>query len=59
MPMFSRLEINELLALVLRLKTVVFMPGEAIGRRGTKCNEMYFISEGIVEETHYNTKSVL
>jgi CPA1 family monovalent cation:H+ antiporter len=49
-PIFAFLEIGELLAIISKLKTIVFMPDEVIATRGEYCREMYFINEGIVNE---------
>ena len=43
-PLFSELEVSELLHIIAHLKTEVFMPGDYILRRGEIGNKIYFIS---------------
>ena len=48
-PLFNHLETNEILRIIQKLKTEIYMPGDKIIREGEKGNEMYFLAEGIVE----------
>ena len=49
-PLFSELEISELLYIISNLKTQIFMPNDYIIRKGEIGREMYFITEGMVTE---------
>ena len=48
-PLFCHLETNEILRIIQKLKTEIYMPGDKIIREGEKGNEMYFLAEGVVE----------
>ena len=48
-PLFKELELNELVWIIQRLKTDVYLPDDYIVREGEIGNEMYFIIEGIVK----------
>lgn len=48
-PLFCHLETNEILRIIQKLKTEIYMPSDKIIRAGEKGNEMYFLAEGIVE----------
>ncbi|KRX11005.1 Cyclic nucleotide-binding protein [Pseudocohnilembus persalinus] len=52
-PLFSGLELSELLSIIQKLKTQVYMPNETIYRTNDISNEMFFISEGIIEQITY------
>ena len=48
--LFSHLEVQEILWIVNKLRTRVFMPGDYICEKGESIYEMGFIVEGVVEE---------
>lgn len=48
-PLFCQLETNEILKIIQKLKTEIYMPGDKIIREGEKGTEMYFLAEGVVE----------
>lgn len=48
-PLFRELEPIEVLSIIQRLKTNIYMPGDKIIREGEKGQEMYFITEGTCE----------
>ncbi len=49
MPIFRELENAEILELVKRFQTRVYMPRDCIIEEGNRTRHMYFIKEGIVE----------
>ena len=48
-PLFCHLETNEIIRIIQKLKTEIYMPGDKIIREGEKGNDMYFLAEGVVE----------
>ncbi len=48
-PLFSHLESNEILTIIQKLKTEIYMPEDLIIREGELGNQMYFLIEGVVE----------
>jgi len=52
-PLFKDLDRTEILNVISKLKTSIYMPGDRIVREGEKSKEMFIIHEGVVE---INTK---
>jgi len=48
-PLFKELDPKEILSIIQKLKTAIYMPGDKILREGEKNTEMFFIQEGTVE----------
>lgn len=48
-PLFRELEPMEILSIVKKLQTTIYMPGDRIIREGEKAREMFLIQEGVVE----------
>lgn len=48
-PLFSQLDQQQVLMVIQKLRTKVFMPEETLVEQGQVLNEMYFISEGVIK----------
>jgi len=49
-PLFKDLDPVEILSIVQKLRTAIYMPGDKIVREGEKGTEMFFIQEGVAEK---------
>jgi len=48
-PLFKELDPVEILSIVQKLKTSIYMPGDKIIREGERGTEMFFVQEGVAE----------